>query len=152
MRKIATAPFDGSYFTSKLSFASSVSFKVAVIQYRICFLSYYSLALANHLMGSRLGERGHFMIEQAHQCYALARLTVPTETCSHDVFKLVLSTQNNQMSIYVEFGMHEQSKACLKVLTEMMSSLPQYAEGLDLDHDIVLNVMVLSRTDASAAA
>jgi hypothetical protein len=103
-------------------------------------------------MGIRLGERGRFLIEQAHHCYTLAQLTVPTITGSYDVFKLLVSTQNNQISIYVEFGMHEQSRACLKVLTDLMSSLPQYAEGLELDHEILLNLMVLSRTETAAAA
>ena len=153
MRKIATAPFDGLYFTSKLSFVSPLSLKVLFIQYSVSrCLSYYSVALANHHMGIRLGERGRFMIEQAHHCYTLAQLTVPIGTCSHDIFKLLVSTQNKQISIYVEFGMHEQSRACLKVLTDLMSSLPQYAEGLELDHEILLNLMVLSRTETSAAA
>jgi hypothetical protein len=112
----------------------------------------YNLAVANHLIGIGQGERGRFLLETAHHFYTLAQLNVPTDTSFHDVFRLLLATQNNQISIYYEFGMHQESRSCLRILTNIMLALPQYTERLDFDHEILLNLMVLSRREVAAAA
>ena len=111
-----------------------------------------SLAIASHLVGNSLGERGRFLLETAHHYYTVAQLNMPAYASFHDVFQLLLATQNNQMNIYFEFGMHHESKACLKILTDLMLTLPQYAERLDFDHEILLNLMVLSRREVASAA
>ena len=126
----------------------------------VFFFSFFSLAIVHHVIGASLGERGRFLLESAHHHYTVAQLSVPTFTKFDDVFRLLIATQNNQMSIYYEFGMHPESRACLKILTDLMLALPQYSTNAttngssakNFDHEILLNLMVLSRRDVAAAA
>jgi len=110
------------------------------------------LALANNILGVRLGEHGRFLLEQAHHYYIRAQLVIPPGTQFYHLFRLFLSAQNNQISIYFEFGMHEESRACLKTLTEVLLAMPHQAGQYQFNHEILLNLMVFSKRDTAAAA
>lgn len=72
-----------------------------------------------------------------------------------DIVRLLLATQNNQIVIYMEFGMPEQSRACLQVLEQVLMALPARTlqeQKLEFDHEILLNLMVLSRQEVAGAA
>jgi len=129
-----------------------------------------------------LGERGYTFLHQAQQCYLLAQCTIPTLAAPFgDIVRLLLSSQNNQMTIYQEFAMHSQAKSCLDLLSQLLAVIPTYylattttttttttsapdelllssQQQLQLqqqrvvDHEILLNIMVLIRNDSAPAA
>ncbi len=72
-----------------------------------------------------------------------------------DMVRLLLATQNNQVVIYMEFGMPEESRACLRVLEKVFMELPFRTleeQKLEFDHEVLLNLMVLSRQEVAGAA
>lgn len=119
-----------------------------------------SLGIIYHVLGVSMGERGYALIHQCHACYSLAQATIPTLCPFGDIIHLFLSGQNNQMVIYQEFAMHNESKACLHLLRDLLAAIPTYyslaSSGLEpsdvLDHEILLNLMVLTRTLVAPAA
>ena len=106
-----------------------------------------------------MGERGHPLLQEAHRFYLTAQLTIPALTSLGDILRLLLSSHNNQISIYQEFAMHPEYRAALQLLTELLASVPSYAiAATDLepskvmDHEILLNLMVLARNESAPAA
>eukprot|EP00429_Kryptoperidinium_foliaceum_P037096 CAMPEP_0176174234 /NCGR_PEP_ID=MMETSP0120_2-20121206/89268_1 /TAXON_ID=160619 /ORGANISM="Kryptoperidinium foliaceum, Strain CCMP 1326" /LENGTH=139 /DNA_ID=CAMNT_0017512269 /DNA_START=491 /DNA_END=907 /DNA_ORIENTATION=- len=86
---------------------------------------------------------------------------MPARTPFVDILHLLLSCQNNRMTIYQEFAMHRESHACLELLTFLLAVIPTYRSTGQLgplepstimDHEILLNLMVLVRTESAAAA
>ena len=69
-----------------------------------------------------LGERGHSFLKYAHQCYLHAQCTIPSLVPFGDIVRLLLSSQNNQMSIYQEFAMHAEARICLDLLTRLLTT------------------------------
>eukprot|EP00429_Kryptoperidinium_foliaceum_P011234 CAMPEP_0176005720 /NCGR_PEP_ID=MMETSP0120_2-20121206/2351_1 /TAXON_ID=160619 /ORGANISM="Kryptoperidinium foliaceum, Strain CCMP 1326" /LENGTH=149 /DNA_ID=CAMNT_0017338435 /DNA_START=346 /DNA_END=795 /DNA_ORIENTATION=- len=121
----------------------------------------YNLGLVSHILGFSLGERGHSYLHTAYKCYHLAQTTMPARTPFVDILHLLLSCQNNRMTIYQEFAMHRESQACLELLTFLLAVIPTYRSTGQLgplepstimDHEILLNLMVLVRTESAAAA
>ena len=119
----------------------------------------FSIGVAHHTLALTLGERGHALLQKAHHCYLTAQLTVPALTSFGDILRLLLSSNNNQISIYQEFAMHMEYQAALQVLTELLAAIPTYASsgnGIEpsqaIDHDILLNLMVLTRNESAPAA
>lgn len=111
------------------------------------------MAVVNNLMGIQLGERGRFLLQEAHRCYIQAQLLVPAQIPHKDIIRLLLSAQNNQISVYHEFGMHEEAKACLEILAQILLKSPDTVEkSPGFDSEILLNLMVFSKRDRAAAA
>jgi hypothetical protein len=83
-------------------------------------------------------------------------MTVPNNTTPlDDMLRLLLAAQNNQVVIYMEFGMRDRSRACLQVLEKVLEALPARAlqeQKLEFDHEVLLNLMVLSRQEVAGAA
>jgi hypothetical protein len=81
-------------------------------------------------------------------------MTVPNETThTDDIVRLFFATQNNQIVICVEFGMPEQSRACLEVLEKVLMALPSRTlQKLEIEQEVLLNLMVLSRQEVAGAA
>jgi hypothetical protein len=111
------------------------------------------MAVASNQMGIQLGERGRFLLQEAHRGYIQAQLLVPDQIPHQDIIRLLLSAQNNQISVYHEFGMHEEAKACLSILAQILvKSLDTAEKAPGFDHEILLNLMVFSKRDRAAAA
>jgi hypothetical protein len=108
------------------------------------------------LTGILLGERGHFLLKRAQNDYTLSMMTVPNHIIPlDDMLRLLLAAQNNQVVIYMEFGMRERSRACLEVLEKVLMAMPPRTlqeQRLDFDHEVLLNLMILSRQEVAGAA
>ena len=118
------------------------------------------MGIIYHILGISLGERGFPFLQRAHECYSLAQGTIPSVTPFADMIHLLLSGQNNQLTIYQEFAMTPEWKACLDRLKTLLAAIPFYVSlgtpGLEssavLDHEILLNLMVLTRSVVAPAA
>jgi hypothetical protein len=122
-----------------------------------CFsrLNIIDIAVVYNLMGIQLGDRGRFLLQEAHRCYIRAQLLVPDQIPQRDVIRLLLSAQNNLISVYHEFGMHQEGKACRVILAQILPRslelMVDEARGL-FHREILLNLMVFSKRDRAAAA
>jgi hypothetical protein len=81
-------------------------------------------------------------------------MAVPNRTTqTDDIVRLFFATQNNQIVICTEFGMPEQSRACLQVLENVLMALPaRTLQKLEIEQEVLLNLMVLSRQEVAGAA
>ena len=117
----------------------------------------YSLGVLLHLVASYTGEGqgGNILLQQAHAYYASAQVTIPKSVPNKDSFRLLLASQNNLACIYLDLGMHREHAANLTVLALLIEDLQtkdfQHQNDV-LNHQILLNLMVLSRLHILAAA
>jgi hypothetical protein len=112
------------------------------------------MAVVNNLMGIQLGEQGRFLLQEAHRCCAQAQLLVPVQTPHKDIIRSPLSAQNNQTSVCHEFGMHDEGKACLSTLAQILLKSKSMAEKAPelFDRETLLNLMMFFKRDDRAAA
>ena len=120
----------------------------------LALLNIIDMAVVNNLMGIQLGDRGRFLLQEAHRCYVRAQFLVPDKIPHEDIIRLLVSAQNNLISVYHEFGMHEEGNACLSLLAQILiESLTMTGKVPGLfDYEILLNLMVLSKRDRASAA
>jgi hypothetical protein len=106
------------------------------------------------LTGILLGERGHFALKRAHDHYSLSMMAAPDHTTpGDDIVRLLFATLNNQIVICMEFGIAEQSGACLQICENILNDFPfRTPRKLEIEHEVLLNLMVLSRQEVAAAA
>lgn len=120
-----------------------------------------SLGIINQTLGSFMGERGHGLLHRAQMCYSLADATIPVQVPLEHFIRFIMSIQNNRMVIFQEFGMHDEFNSSFQALVDMIVSIPVcHTLGLlsnepstILDHhDVLLNLMVMIRTESAPAA
>jgi hypothetical protein len=94
-------------------------------------------------------------------CYDLAHSTIPADVSLEHFIRFIISSQNNRMVIFQEFGMHAEFNSSVQALVDLIVSIPVcHSWGLlsnepstILDHhDVLLNLMVMVRTESAPAA
>jgi hypothetical protein len=109
------------------------------------------MAVVNNLMGIQI----RFLLQEAHRCCVQAQSLVPVQTPHKDIIRLQLpSAQNNQMSVCHEFRMHDEGKACLSTLAQILLKSKSMAEKAPelFDRETLLNLMMFFKRDNGAAA
>lgn len=108
-----------------------------------------------------MGERGHGLLHRAHMCYDLAHSTIPAHVSLEDFIQFSISSQNNRMVIFQEFGMHAEFNSSFQALVDLIVYIPVWhtlgllsnEPSTMLDHrDVLLNLMVMVRTESAPAA
>ena len=95
--------------------------------------------------------------------YVMALLSIPKNVPFQESFRFLLSTQNNLSCIYLDFGMIEEHKSSLQLLSGLIADLKRNSNGCDesavsaagndpVNSRLFLNLMVLSRFHMLAAA
>jgi hypothetical protein len=117
----------------------------------LCWAVLYNLAISCHLLACQLGQAGNQHLRRAHELYEIVRNRFLAETPLEHRATVALALFNNAGYIYREFGMREQSVACLGKVRDMLSHLP--GERLGTDWKLFgINVMLLQEPTIADAA
>ena len=112
----------------------------------------YNLAISCHLMACELGQAGNANMRRAHELYEIIRgRFLPGVPMEHRTM-VAVALFNNAGCIYREFGMHEQAKACLVKVREIMACLPVERQGLDRKLLFGINLALLRAPTIAGAA
>lgn len=140
-----------------------------------------SLGVLSHTLGISLGERGYNLLDHAKKCYMLAQSIIPASTNFEDILRLIISGENNQMLLHYEFGRRIEFLSCLERLMQLLhTTIPELQSsgflvqddtfvldeadtslevgappGISTNHShhaILLNLMILGRTEVAPAA
>ena len=97
------------------SFAGALFHSFAVAS---CII--HSLGITNSFLATQVGAYGRFFLQEAHQCYTNCQHHIPPSNSPNNIARVLLASQNNQVQIYHEFGMHQEYRSCLILLTQLV--------------------------------
>lgn len=111
----------------------------------------FNLALVCNIMGTRLGEKGHSLLQRACHLFQRVQAQVNEEQQTKDWALLQMTVSNNLACIYQEFGSKADSEKCLGTLAEALSSFSALLSGNPWD-TFFLNCMILRGNNFAPAA
>jgi tetratricopeptide (TPR) repeat protein len=137
--------------TLRISSDVSCSGNGDICPLNLCWAVLYNLAISCHLLACQLGQTGNQHLRRAHELYEIVRSRFLAETPLEHRATVALALFNNAGYIYREFGMHEQSVACLGKARDMLAHLP--GERLGADWKLFgINLMLLQQPTIADAA
>jgi hypothetical protein len=121
---------------------------------------WFNLAICLNLMGTRMGERGHKLLELAFDLYNRVQKRINSEPTrqqsSNHWYLMQMAVVNNQACIYHDFAMGDATKECLEHLA--MTVLQDSTTAVAPDSEdrtrvfFVFNLQILGTNCVAAAA
>ena len=111
----------------------------------------FNLALVCNIMGARLGEKGHTLLQRAKQLFLRVQARINEEQQAKDWTLLQMTVSNNLACIFQELGMKEDSEKCLRTLDDALSSFSALLSGNPWDN-FFLNCLILRGNNFAPAA